>query len=191
MNWKFGDNINTDLITPGRYNITTDPMELAQIAFIEYRPEFKTKVKSGDFILAGENFGCGSSRETAVIALKYCGIKAIFAKSFARIFYRNCMNIGFLVVTLDTDNIGEKDDFYAAIFGLMIVSSTAFGLMLVSEIEQDIQKKTENSKIESKEIGNIVVKKLKKFDQVAYIRFASVYRQFEDIEEFKKELQKL
>ncbi|OGE76057.1 MAG: transcriptional regulator NrdR [Candidatus Doudnabacteria bacterium RIFCSPHIGHO2_02_FULL_48_21] len=62
---------------------------------------------------------------------------------------------------------------------------------LVSEIEQDIQKKTENSKIESKEIGNIVVKKLKKFDQVAYIRFASVYRQFEDIEEFKKELQKL
>ena len=110
MNWKFGDNINTDLITQGRYNITTDPMELAQIAFIEYRPEFKTKVKSGDFILAGENFGCGSSRETAVIALKYCGIKAIFAKSFARIFYRNCMNIGFLVVTLDTDNIGEKDD---------------------------------------------------------------------------------
>ncbi len=110
MNWMFGDNINTDLITPGRYNITTDAKKLAEIAFIEYRPEFRKKVKKGDFIIAGENFGCGSSRETAAIALKYAGVKAILAKSFARIFYRNCLNIGMLLIEVDTSKIDEKDD---------------------------------------------------------------------------------
>lgn len=98
MKWVFGDNINTDLITPGRYNITTDAKELGKIAFIEYRPEFAKKVKKGDVIIAGKNFGCGSSRETAVTALKACGISKIIAKSFARIFYRNCMNQGVLAV---------------------------------------------------------------------------------------------
>lgn len=109
MNWKFGDNINTDLITPGRYNITTDPKELAKIAFIEHRPDFAKKVKKGDFVIGGGNFGCGSSRETAVTALKHCGIKAILAKSFARIFYRNCMNAGLLALTVDTKSIDETD----------------------------------------------------------------------------------
>ena len=79
MNWIFDNNINTDLITPGRYNITTDPQELAKITFIEHRPEFAKNVAKGDFIIAGNNFGCGSSRETAVTALKTCGIKAIIA----------------------------------------------------------------------------------------------------------------
>ncbi len=110
MNWKFGDNINTDLITPGRYNITTDPKELARAAFIEYRPEFAQKVKPGDFVLAGENFGCGSSRETATISLKHCGIRAVVAKSFARIFYRNAINLGLLCVIADTDTIAEDDE---------------------------------------------------------------------------------
>jgi len=110
MNWKFGDNINTDLITPGRYNITTDPKELARAAFIEYRPEFAQKVKPGDFVLAGGNFGCGSSRETATISLKHCGIRAVLAKSFARIFYRNAINLGLLCVIADTDNIAETDE---------------------------------------------------------------------------------
>lgn len=109
MNWKFGDNINTDLVTPGRYNITTDPRELARIAFIELRPEFSKQVRSGDFVIAGRNFGCGSSRETAATALKYSGIRAIAAKSFARIFYRNCINLGLLLVIADTDGISETD----------------------------------------------------------------------------------
>lgn len=109
MNWIFGDNINTDLITPGRYNITTDPKEMAWIAFIEYRPEFAKQVKKDDFLIAGNNFGCGSSRETATIALKYCGLKAIIAKSFARIFYRNCLNLGLLAIVADTDGIEAED----------------------------------------------------------------------------------
>jgi len=110
MNWIFRDNINTDLITPGRYNITTDPKELAKIAFIEHRPEFAKNVKQGDFVIGGNNFGCGSSRETAVTALSACGIKAIIAKSFARIFYRNCMNQGTLAIVTDIKNIDETDE---------------------------------------------------------------------------------
>lgn len=109
MNWFFGDNINTDLITPGRYNVTTDTKVLASIAFIEYRPKFAKKVKMGDFLIAGENFGCGSSRETAVFALKQCGLKAILAKSFARIFYRNCLNNGLLAIVVNTDDIKMHD----------------------------------------------------------------------------------
>jgi 3-isopropylmalate/(R)-2-methylmalate dehydratase small subunit len=110
MNWIFGDNINTDLITPGRYNQTTDPAELANICFIEHRPDFAPKVKAGDFVVAGRNFGCGSSRETAVTALRHTGIEAILAKSFARIFYRNCMNQGLLLLIADTDGIQEQDE---------------------------------------------------------------------------------
>lgn len=99
--WKFGNSINTDLITPGRYNITTDRKELAKIAFVEHRPEFAKQVKKGDFIVAGRNFGCGSSRETAVTALKECGIEAILAPSFARIFYRNAVNNGLVLAVVD------------------------------------------------------------------------------------------
>ena len=110
MNWKFGDNINTDLITPGRYNITTDPKELAKACFIEYRPEFRQKVRAGDFVLAGENFGCGSSRETAPVSLKYSNIRAVVAKSYARIFFRNAINLGLLCVIANTDSIGEADE---------------------------------------------------------------------------------
>lgn len=109
MNWIFGDNINTDLITPGRFNITTNPQELAKIAFIEYRPEFAAMVKPGDFVIGGKNFGCGSSRETAVTALAQCGITAIIASSFARIFYRNCLNQGLLAVIADTKSITATD----------------------------------------------------------------------------------
>lgn len=110
MNWKFGDNINTDLITPGRHNITTDPKELAKACFIEYRPEFRQKVKPGDFVVAGENFGCGSSRETAPVSLKYSDIRAVIAKSYARIFFRNAINLGLLCVITDTDGIDEADE---------------------------------------------------------------------------------
>lgn len=99
--WKFGNSVNTDLITPGRYNITTDKQALAKIAFIEHRPEFAREVKKGDIIVAGRNFGCGSSRETAVTALSECGLAAIIAPSFARIFYRNAINNGLLLITAD------------------------------------------------------------------------------------------
>jgi 3-isopropylmalate/(R)-2-methylmalate dehydratase small subunit len=110
MNWKFGNNINTDLITPGRYNITTNPKELAKACFIEYRPEFRLRVQPGDFIIAGENFGCGSSRETAPVALKHSGICAVIAKSYARIFFRNAINLGLLCLVADTEEIDETDE---------------------------------------------------------------------------------
>jgi len=124
MNWIFGNNINTDLITPGRYNITTDVKELAKIAFIEHRPEFAKTVRKSDFIIAGNNFGCGSSRETAVMALKACGIKAVVAKSFARIFYRNCIDQGLLAIIAPTENINEKDEIKINISKQLVVNSS-------------------------------------------------------------------
>jgi 3-isopropylmalate/(R)-2-methylmalate dehydratase small subunit len=92
--WKFGDNIDTDLIIPARYLNTSDPKELAEHAMEDADPSWVGKKKHGDFIVAGENFGCGSSREHAPIALKAAGVSAVIAKSFARIFYRNSINIG-------------------------------------------------------------------------------------------------
>jgi len=96
--WKFGDDINTDLIIPARYNQTIDNKALAKAAFCEARPEFAEEVSPGDVIVAGTNFGCGSSREHAAIALKACGVGAIIASSFARIFHRNAINIGLPVL---------------------------------------------------------------------------------------------
>ncbi len=124
MNWLFGDNINTDLITPGRYNITTDVNELAKVAFIEYRPDFCKNAKPGDFIVAGENFGCGSSRETATMSLRARGITAVIAKSFARIFYRNSINLGLMLVIADTTGIEENDQLELDIQGQIIRNRT-------------------------------------------------------------------
>ena len=92
--WKFGNNIDTDLIIPARYLTTSDPKELAEHAMEDANPKWINKMKKGDFIVAGENFGCGSSREHAPIALKAAGVSAVIARSFARIFYRNAINIG-------------------------------------------------------------------------------------------------
>lgn len=92
--WKFGNNIDTDLIVPARYLNTSEPGELAAHALEDAEPAWAGKKKPGDFIVAGENFGCGSSREHAPIALKAAGVSAVIAKSFARIFYRNAINIG-------------------------------------------------------------------------------------------------
>jgi 3-isopropylmalate/(R)-2-methylmalate dehydratase small subunit len=92
--WKFGDNIDTDAIIPARYLNTSDPNELAKHIMEDADKDFPSKVKSGDLIVADANFGCGSSREHAPIAIKAAGIQAVVAKSFARIFYRNCFNIG-------------------------------------------------------------------------------------------------
>jgi len=92
--WKFASNINTDLIIPARYLNTTDPHELACHCMEDADPEFLTKISPGDVIVAGENFGCGSSREHAPIAIKAAGIACVIAESFARIFFRNAINIG-------------------------------------------------------------------------------------------------
>jgi 3-isopropylmalate/(R)-2-methylmalate dehydratase small subunit len=92
--WKFGENLNTDEIIPGRYNITTDPLELAKNVFCEIKPEYAPNVKPGDVIVGGQNFGCGSSREHAPIAIKGSQALCVIAPSFARIFFRNAINIG-------------------------------------------------------------------------------------------------
>ena len=92
--WKFGNDIDTDIIVPGRYLIYTDEETLAKHCMEGLDPDFDRKCKKGDFIVAGSNFGCGSSREHAPIALKGAGVAAVIAESFARIFYRNATNVG-------------------------------------------------------------------------------------------------
>ena len=92
--WKFGDDVDTDIIIPGRYLVLRDEKELAACVMEGCDPEFSKKVNKGDIIVAGKNFGCGSSREHAPIAIKGAGISAVVAESFARIFYRNSINIG-------------------------------------------------------------------------------------------------
>ncbi len=96
---KFGDNINTDEIIPARYLNTSDPAELARHCMEDADPKFVKKLEEGDIIVAGENFGCGSSREHAPIAIKAAGVSCVIAKSFARIFYRNAINIGLPILT--------------------------------------------------------------------------------------------
>ena len=92
--WKFGDNVDTDAIIPARCLVSSDPAFLAAHCMEDADPEFMKKISVGDVIVAGENFGCGSSREHAPIAIKTAGISCVVAKSFARIFYRNAFNIG-------------------------------------------------------------------------------------------------
>jgi len=94
---RFGDDINTDEILPARYLSTSDPAELAKHAMEDADPEFVKKLKPGDFIVAGKNFGCGSSREHAPVALKAVGLSGVIAASFARIFYRNAFNMGLAI----------------------------------------------------------------------------------------------
>ncbi|MGQ9693343.1 MAG: 3-isopropylmalate dehydratase small subunit [Thermodesulfobacteriota bacterium] len=92
--WKLGANIDTDAIIPARYLNTIDPQEMATHLFEDMDPNFLQKIKTGDILVAMENFGCGSSREHAPLAIKYAGISCVVAKSFARIFYRNAFNMG-------------------------------------------------------------------------------------------------
>lgn len=96
--WKFGDDIDTDVIIPARYLLTSDAKELAEHVMEDIDPEFPGKVQEGDIIVAGKNFGCGSSREHAPIAIKGAGVSVVVAGSYARIFYRNAINIGMPLV---------------------------------------------------------------------------------------------
>lgn len=103
---KYGDNVDTDVIIPARYLNTIDKKELASHCMEDLDKSFITKVKQGDIMVAGNNFGCGSSREHAPIAIKESGISLVIAKSFARIFYRNSINIGLAIV--ESDEAAEK-----------------------------------------------------------------------------------
>ncbi len=109
--WKFGDDISTDHITPGRYyHLRSNMPELAKHVMEDADPEFPKKMKPGDFIVAGKNFGMGSSREHAPLAIKIAGVSAVIAKSFARIFYRNAINVGLPVLIADTEGIEDGDE---------------------------------------------------------------------------------
>ena len=109
--WKFGDGISTDHIIPGRYfHLRNNLPELAKHALEDADPDFVKKVQKGDFVVAGFNFGQGSSREHAAIVLKMSGVGAVIAKSFARIFFRNAINVGLPVAICDTDNIDTGDE---------------------------------------------------------------------------------
>jgi len=107
--WLFGDDVNTDLIIPGRYLDSYDPAHLASHAMEGANKDFAARVSKEDIIVAGRNFGCGSSREQAVIALKRSGVQAIIARSFARIFYRNAINLGLRVIVSGTADSVFKD----------------------------------------------------------------------------------
>jgi len=110
--FRFGDGISTDAIMPGRYNLTTDPAALARACFIEHRPDFAETVRQGDVIVAGSNFGCGSSREHAPLSIKAAGVSAVVARSFARIFYRNAVNLGLPVIRCaDLDDAVQDGDY--------------------------------------------------------------------------------
>ena len=107
--WKFGDNIDTDVIIPARYLNTTNPNELALHVMEDADKEFVKKASKGDIIIGGNNFGCGSSREHAPIAIKGFGISCVIAKSFARIFFRNAINIGLPIIE-SSEFVDESDE---------------------------------------------------------------------------------
>ena len=111
--WKYGDDVNTDVIFPGKYTYTmTNVADFKKVALEDLDPEFAKNVQPGDIVVAGKNFGCGSSREQAAVCFKICGVKVIIAKSFARIFFRNCVNNGVLPVVcseaVDTIEMGDE-----------------------------------------------------------------------------------
>jgi len=108
--WKFGDNVSTDHITPGRfYHLRSNLEELTKHVFADIAPDFSAKVSRGDVIVAGKNFGLGSSREHAPLIIKMAGIDAIVASSFARIFYRNAINVGLAAIICNVDDVEEGD----------------------------------------------------------------------------------
>lgn len=124
--WKFGADVDTDAIIPARYLNTSDPNELAKHCMEDADPEFPNKVGKGDIIVAGKNFGCGSSREHAPICIKEAGVSCVIAKSFARIFYRNSFNIGLPIFESPeaVDGIEEGDQLKIDVDSGMIYNIT-------------------------------------------------------------------
>lgn len=122
---KFGNDVNTDYIISGKYKFKTlDMKELAKHIMEDLDPEFYQKVSAGDFIVAGANFGCGSSREQAPLAIKHAGISAVLAESFARIFYRNAINTGLPVVECSTGQIDAGDELSVDLAAGVITNKT-------------------------------------------------------------------
>ncbi|MDD5601303.1 MAG: 3-isopropylmalate dehydratase small subunit [Actinomycetota bacterium] len=123
--FKFGDDISTDLIAPGRYfHLRSNLPALAEHVLEDADPEFANKIKEGDFVVAGKNFGLGSSREHAPAIMKIAGVGAVLAKSFARIFFRNCINIGLPALVCDTDSIDDGDVLEINLGGGIITNKT-------------------------------------------------------------------
>lgn len=123
--WRFGSDVNTDQIVPGRYApYMTSEDELGKYPFIEARPEFAQAVRQGDVIVAGPNFGCGSSREYAARALKVCGIVAVIAPMFARIFARNALNLGLPCFEVDLPGLEDGDAVSLDLESCVLVTAT-------------------------------------------------------------------
>ena len=139
--FKQNDDINTDYVISGRYKFKIqDPAELAKHVMEDLDPDFATKrLQKGDFIVAGRNFGCGSSREQAPQAIKYAGISAVIAKSFARIFYRNCFNLGLPAIEADTDQIGEGDEIEVDFDKGMILNKTKNKQIKIAPLPKTMQ----------------------------------------------------
>lgn len=138
--WKFGDNIDTDAIIPGRFLTIYDEKELAKHAFEGTRDDFARLAKNGDVIVAGRNFGCGSSREHAPLALKGAGIRVILAQSFARIFFRNAINVGLLpLVCADTADMRDGSSIIVQeLEGKVIVEGKEYPIEPVPEFMYNI-----------------------------------------------------
>ncbi len=150
---RFGNDVNTDYIISGRYKFKIqDPNELAKHVMEDLVPDFYKKVKRGDFIVAGKNFGCGSSREQAPLAIKYAGISAVLAKSFARIFFRNSINIGLMLLECNTDNVSDGDS------------------LIVDVKRESIYNKTKNKEIPIKSLPDFMLKILKDGGLVSHFK---------------------
>ena len=121
--WKFGDGISTDHIAPGRlFHLRSNLPELAKHVLEDARQGFASEVQQGDFVVGGKNFGQGSSREHAPTIIKMAGVNAVIAKSFPRIFFRNCINVGLPALILDTDKIDEGDELELDLLGGKLVN---------------------------------------------------------------------
>ena len=139
--WKFGDDISTDHIAPGRlFHLRTNLPELAKHVLEDADPEFAAKMSVGDFVVGGNNFGLGSSREHAPQVLNIAGVNAVLAKSFARIFFRNAINIGLLAITCDTDRINQSDE------------------LELDLLEGIIKNKTQGTEIEMTPLPDVMIK---------------------------------
>lgn len=137
---KIVNDINTDYVISGRYKFKIqDPVELAKHVMEDLDPEFYSRLEKGDFLVAGTNFGCGSSREQAPMAIKYANISAVIAKSFARIFYRNCFNLGILAIEADTDGIAEGDQLEIDLDGGKIINKTKGTDIKISPLPKTMQ----------------------------------------------------
>ena len=141
-NWIYPDNVDTDVIIPARYLNTKTPEELASHCMEDIDKSFALNVQKGDLIIAGANFGCGSSREHAPLAIKASGIKAVIAKTFARIFYRNAINIGLVIIENDEiqDDIRPEDKIEIDLNNGKILNQTTGREYLFSAFPSEIQK---------------------------------------------------